>query len=129
MRSRFGQPQISEAVGGGGDVVPAIVHGGLGERLTFCEAEVGPVILGDVGQEVLDLKVERTAVLRNAELAQRGTPVGMPVERHVPTGIADVDHRAHNLEIGTHQVDDDAEGVRMVDKRMIQSTVCPVERL
>ena len=42
----------------------------------------------------------------------------MPAEGHVPTGIADVNHRAHDLEIGAHQVDDDAEGARMVDQRI-----------
>ena len=34
------------------------------------EAEVGPVIFGDVGQEILDLEVEGAAVRRDAELAQ-----------------------------------------------------------
>lgn len=69
-----------------------------------------------IGQEILNLEVERATLRREADLAQRSAPIGVPLEGHVRIGAADVDRRPHDLEIGPHQVEDDAEGPRMIDQ-------------
>ena len=79
-------------------------------------AEVAAIVCGYIGEEILDLEVERLAVRLEAKIAQRRAAVGVPGEGHLAASIADVEHRAHDLEIGPQQIDNDAEGLRMVEQ-------------